>query len=151
MALKTGDKIHWVRDELPPLKSPNTDLMVAWVTCGGHLAEGTSYIDAVEQTQFGPKRTVTYLFDGNKTVDFNGIERGVDFETFRKRWLDDEWIAKNADHPIAFLKVVLKNNKIARQWIREQKPGALIRRGNKVGFIPDGCDEVRKQRILESL
>lgn len=151
MSLKTGDQITWIKDELPPLKSPNTDLMVAWLTCGGKLADGTSYVDAIEDTLSGPKRTVTYLFDGSKTVDFAGIESGVNFETFRKRWLDDAWVESNADHPISFLKVGLKNNRIVRQWLREQKPAALIKRGNKVAFIPADCDERRKQRILSEL
>lgn len=151
MALKTGDQIHWIKDELPPLKSPNTDLMVAWLTCGGKLAPGTSYVDSIEETQSGPKRTVTYLFDGSVSVDFTGIETGVSFETFRKRWLDDGWIDANPDHPISFLKIGLKNNRIARQWIREQKPAALIKRGNKIAFIPADCPEHRKQRILSEL
>ena len=151
MPLQTGSQISWVRDHLPPLKSPNTDLMVAWISCGGKLAEGTSYLDTIEDTPEGPKRTVTYLFDGSATVDFKGFEDGVQFEEFRRRWLDDAWLAENLDHPIAFLKAALKNARITRQWLREQKPAALIKRGNKVAYIPADCTESRKRKILSEI
>jgi len=151
MALQTGQQLTWVKDDMPPLKSPNTDLMVAWITCGGKLADGTSYLDSVESTPDGPKRTVTYIFDGSVTVDFGGIESNVGFDEFRRRWLSDEWIVANSDHPIAFLKACLRNSKIVRAWLREQKPAALIKRGNKVAYIPADCSESRKQRILAEL
>lgn len=151
MPLKNGQTISWVRDDLPPLISPNTDLMVAWITCGGKLAEPHSFTDTVEQTTNGPKRTVTYMFDGASTVDFNGFEVGIGFDEFRRRWLDEAWISANADHPLAYVKNALKNSKIVRQWLREQKPAALIRRGNKVAFIPADCPEHRKQKILAEL
>lgn len=151
MSLQTGQQITWLKDSLPPLKSPNTDLMVAWLTCGGKLAEGTSYLDSVEESIDGPKRTVTYLFDGSTLVDFGGIESGISFDEFRRRWLDDDWISAHLDHPIAFLKAALRNSKIVRAWLREQKPAALIKRGNKVAYIPADCPEQRKQRILSEL
>lgn len=151
MSIKNGTEIAWLKDELPPLKSPNTELMAAWITCGGKLAEGTSYVDAVEDTPQGPKRTVTYLFDGSVKVDFKGFENGISFSEFRKRWLDEAWIEANADHPIAYLKLGLKNNRTVRQWLREQKPAALIKRGNRVAFIPADCPEARKKRILSEL
>jgi len=150
MALRVGQKISYVRDNLPPLQSPNTDLMIAWVTSGGKQA-AKSFEDAVEQTPDGPKRTVTYSFDGDSKVDFVGFDSGIDFEEFRRRWLSDEWIFANADHPIAYMKLLLKNSRIIRAWLREQKPAALIRRGNRLAYIPADCPEDRKKRILSEL
>lgn len=150
MSLKIGQKISYIRDSLPPLQSPNTDLMIAWVTAGGKQAE-RSFEDSIEQTADGPKRTVTYYFDGDSTVDFVGFDSGIDFEEFRKRWLSDEWIHSNADHPIAFMKMLLKNSRIIRAWLREQKPAALIRRGNRLAFIPADCPEAKQKKILAEL
>jgi len=147
--MKIGQKIQWVRDELPPLKSPNTDLVCGWLTCGGQLLKVGGYSDTVEQTESGPKRTVTWNIDGNVLVNFGAEE--IDFEEFRRRWISETWCVANSDHPITYLKQYRDNTRKVRDWIRDQKPSVLIKRGNRTAVIPANCEEAKRQQILSAL
>lgn len=149
--MQQGKSISYVTDNLPPLKSPNTDMVCAWITCGGQPLAKNSYVDTIEQTASGPRRTVMYCMDGDIRVDFPGIESNVSFEEFRRRWLDDKWLASNTDHPITFLKYFSKNLKQVREWLRDQKPAVLVRRGNRCAYIPADCSEAKTKKILSEL
>ena len=149
MTLKAGQRIDFVRDELPPLKSPNTDLIGAWLACGGELLKQEPHSQTVEDTLSGPKLTTTWLVNGDVQVDFPG-ER-IDFEEFRKRWLSVEWCQANADHPISFMRAFRDNITRLKDWIKTQKPSVLIRRGKRVAVIHPDLPEARKNQILAEL
>ena len=91
--MRIGQKIDFVKDNLHPLKSPNTDLISAWLTCGGSLLKEDPYSWTVEETPDGPKQTMTYHIDGDKIADFQGVK--MEFQDFRKNWMDADWCAKN--------------------------------------------------------
>lgn len=147
--MKIGQKIEWIRDELPPLQSPNTDLISAWLTCGGTLLPVGGYSDAVEEVDGQPKRTVTWNVDGCVSVNFGTEE--VDFAEFRRRWISEDWIRANTDHPITYLKQFRDNMKKVKGWLKDQKPSVLVRRGGRTAVIPANCPEAKKQKILAAL
>lgn len=147
--MKAGQRIDFVRDDLPPLKSPNTDLIAAWLTCGGELLEGDPYSCTVEDTFSGPKMTTTWCVNGDKSVSFGTEE--VDFEEFRKRWLAPGWCDENPDHPISYLRLQRDNSNKLKGWVKSQKPAVLIRRGNRVAVIHPDLPEARKAQILAEL
>jgi hypothetical protein len=147
--MKAGQRIDFVRDDMPPLKSPNTDLIGAWLTCGGELLEQDPYSCTVEDTPAGPKMTTTWCEIGDKPVSF-GTET-VDFEEFRKRWLLPSWCDDNPDHPISYLRLYRDNSNKLKGWVKSQKPAVLIRRGNRVAVIHPDLPEARKAEILAEL
>ena len=150
MALpKIGQRIDFIRDELPPLKSPNTDLVGAWLTCGGELLQEEPHTQTVEQTDTGPRHTTTWCINGDKTVSFG--EEIVDFEEFRRRWISVEWCHSNTDHPISYLRLMRDNMSKLKDWIKTQKPSVLIRRGKRVAVIHPDLPEAKKARILSEL
>ena len=58
--------IYTMADSVPPLQSPNTDLIFAFIhDGGGRLSEGCNYIDSVEIVDGQPKRTVRWNVDGD--------------------------------------------------------------------------------------
>lgn len=149
MSLKAGQRIDFVRDDLPPLKSPNTDLIAAWLNSGGELLSEEPHSQTVEQTQTGPKLVTTWLVNGDVKVEYGTEE--VDFEEFRKRWLSIEWCRANAEHPIAYMRAFRDNVTKLKDWIKTQKPSVLIRRGKRVAVIHPDLPEARKNQILAEL
>lgn len=150
-----GQRITFVNDNLPPLQSPHTDMVLAWVTCGGICLKGSEYTDTVQTLSDGTeKRQVTWRIDDTRPVEFEcapGKKESVHFEEFRKRWMSDDWIQSNLNHPIAYLKTYRENEKKIRDWLKKQKPAVLIQRNNKTAIIPADCPEARKAKILAEL
>jgi hypothetical protein len=147
--MKIGQQIDFVRDNLPPLKSPNTDLVSAWLTCGGQLLEEDPYSWTVEDTNSGPQQTVTWCMDGGINVKF-GAEV-VNFGEFRRRWLSPTWCVENPDHPISYMRLQRDNMAKMKAWIKTLKPAVLIRRGGRVAVIHPDLPEAKKNKILAEL
>jgi hypothetical protein len=147
--MKSGQKIDFIKDNLHPLKSPNTDLIGAWLTCGGSLLKSDPYSWTVEQTEQGPKQTMTYHIDSSFPAKFES--ELIDFQEFRKRWMDREWCDKNAEHPISYMRLFRDNMVKLKAWIKEEKPAVLIRRGSRVAVIHPDLPEARKAKILAEL
>ena len=154
--LTIGQKISFIKDtENPPLKSPHTDMVLAWITCGGSCLKGNEYLDTVQTFADGTqRRSVTWYIDDNKPVHFNltgGVCDTVDFTEFKRRWMDENWMRTNRDHPMAFLKMYRENETKIRDWIKRQKPAVLIEKNGKTAIIPADCPEAQKNKILAEL
>jgi hypothetical protein len=147
--MKIGQKVDFVKDNLHPLKSPNTDIVSAWLTCGGSLLKSDPYSWTVEETYEGPRQTMTYHIDGDVYVEIQGEK--LDFQAFRWRWTDKEWCEQNDEHPISYMRLFRDNTTKFKAWIKEQKPAVLIRRGNRVAVIHPDLPEARKAQILAEL
>ena len=147
--MKIGQRIDFVKDNLHPLKSPNTDIVSAWLTCGGSLLKEDPYSWTVEDTPEGPKQTMTYHIDGDLPVSIQG--EAIEFQEFRKRWLDSDWCRANDEHLISYLRLFRDNSVKFKAWIKEAKPAVLIRRGSRVAVIHPDLPEARKAKILAEL
>jgi len=147
--MKIGQKVEFIRDTIHPLKSPNTDLVAAWLTCGGSLLRDDPYSWTVEDTSDGPKQVITYHIDGDCPVKVQSEE--IEFKEFRKRWMDKEWCESNDEHLISYLRLFRDNTVKFKSWIKEQKPAVLIRRGSRVAVIHPDLPEARKAQILAEL
>ena len=151
---KIGQRIHVVQDETSPLKSAHTDMVTAWITCGGSCVKGQEYLDTVQTMPDGSqkRRVVWYIDDAIKaTFELPDRKEQIDFAEFRSRWMNEEWMEKNADHPICYLKIYRENEKKIRDWIKQQKPAVLIKRNNKTAIIPANCSEAQRNKILAEL
>jgi len=147
--MKIGQRIDFIKDHLHPLKSPNTDLVAAWLTCGGSLLKEDPYAWTVEETPDGPKQTMTYHIDGDQPAEVQ--DEPLTFQEFRRRWMDKEWCDKNDEHPISYMRLFRDNSVKFKAWIKEQKPAVLIRRGSRVAVIHPDLPEARKAQILAEL
>lgn len=127
--MKVGQIIQVLTDNESPLKSPNTDLVAAWITAGGRLLENGGYEDVYE----GDKRFVTWVIDACVKVKIDGEE--VEFSTFKNRFLDQGWCEANPDSNIAFLRAFRDNGRDLKQWAKQQATGIRVRSGNSVGVI----------------
>jgi len=147
--MKIGQRIDFIQDNLHPLKSPNTDLVAAWLTCGGSLLKQDPYSWTVEETPSGSKQTITYHIDGEVNVTNQG--ESLSFQEFRRRWMDKEWCEKNDEHLISYMRLFRDNSVKFKAWIKEAKPAVLIRRGSRVAIIHPDLPEARKAQILAEL
>lgn len=147
--MKIGQRIDFIQDNLHPLKSPNTDLVAAWLTCGGSLLKEDPYSWTVEETPSGPKQTITYHIDGEVNVTNQG--EPLSFQEFRRRWMSKEWCETNDEHLISYMRLFRDNSVKFKAWIKEAKPAVLIRRGSRVAIIHPDLPEARKTQILAEL
>jgi hypothetical protein len=147
--MRVGQRIDFVKDNLHPLKSPNTDLVGAWLTCGGSLLKEDPYSWTVEETGSGPHQTMTYHIDGDQPVEIQG--QRIEFQEFRRCWMDKAWCEENDEHPISYMKLFRDNTVKFKTWIKEQKPCVLVRRGSRVAVIHPDLPEARKAKILAEL
>jgi hypothetical protein len=159
--LRENQKITWIRDELPPTKSPNTELICAWLTAGGKLVEGSPFQYTVEEHCGETKTSVVWNIDGDIDVDFEKYtlvddskqlfkkeKDTVSFVEFRSRWLDDKWTEANPDHGIAFMKFFRQNMKQLMKFLKEQKPLIRIKTPGGVALIPMDATEEQRNKIL---
>lgn len=148
-SLKVGMRIDYIRDDMPPLKSPNTDLIGAWLAVGGQLLDEENFQDTVEETKSGIRRQVVWSVKGDVLAVCNGEQ--VSFEEFRRRWLSDEWRAQNPGHLITTLKAQRDFTVSLKTWLQTQKPCAIIRKGNRHVIIHPDLPADKKQKLLAML
>lgn len=149
MTLRQGQQIDYIRDNLPPLKSPNTDLIGAWLAVGGELLDEENFHDTVEETSDGVKRQVIWSVKGDLPARINGEE--VSFQEFRRRWLSDEWRSENPTHWITIQRAQRDFTVQLKTWLQTQKPCALIRKGNRHVVIHPDLPEDKKAKLLAAL
>jgi len=147
--LKAGMRINFIRDNLPPLKSPNTDLIGAWLAVGGQLLDEENFHDTVEETSDGVKRQVVWSVKGDVPAVVGDEE--VSFEEFRRRWLSEEWRAQNPKHWISIQRAQRDFTVTLKTWLQTQKPCALIRKGNRCVVIHPDLAEDKKAKLLAQL
>jgi len=149
MSLKAGMRIDYIRDNLSPLKSPNTDLIGAWLAVGGQLLDEENFHDTVEETTDGVKRQVIWSVKGDVFARIGNEE--VSFEEFRRRWLSDEWRADNPTHWISIQRAQRDFTVTLKTWLQTQKPCALIRKGKRCVVIHPDLSEDKKAKLLAQL
>jgi hypothetical protein len=148
-SFKVGMRIDFIRDNMPPLKSPNTDLIGAWLAVGGQLLDEENFHDTVEETTDGVRRQVIWSVKGDVLARVGDEE--VNFEEFRRRWLSDSWRSENPTHWISIQRAQRDYTVNLKTWLKEQKPCALIRKGKRhVVIHPDLSDE-QKQKLINQL
>lgn len=150
--MKPGQSIEFLRDQEPPLKSTNTRVIAAALSCGCKPAE-QAYSDTVEETPEGMKRVVTWIMDGDAKAVFEPIKEReeLSFSEVRSRFVDRQWCIDNPNHPISYIRAYYDNLNSLLDFVRQQKPMVLIRRGNKTAVIPADVSDERRQKILAML
>jgi len=148
-------KLHVLKDDLPPLQSPNTALVAAAATSGIALSEDQPFIQTLEGTgaegSVVKRQTIWCLKDCE--VEFLPAfepERIATAE-FVRRFRDPKWRLANPHHPIAYMAWMYETQQRLRERIRDNKALLMVRRGNKIAFIPQGCEAATREKILSYL
>lgn len=147
--LKVGMRIDFIRDNMPPLKSPNTDLIGAWLAVGGELLDEENFQDTVEETSDGVRRQVVWSVKGDVQATCDGEQ--LSFEEFRRRWLSEEWRKANPAHLVTILKAQRDYTVSLKDWLKQQKPCALIRKGKRHIVIHPDLSDAQKQKLMSQL
>ena len=127
--MHNGQTLQFLSDNESPLKSPNTDLIAAWLTAGGKLMDKGGYEDVFE----GERRFVTWVINADVKATIDG--QPIDFATFKARFLDQSWCEANPDSNIAFIRAFRDNARDLKQWAKQQATGVRVRSGNSVGVV----------------
>jgi hypothetical protein len=151
--MKIGQVIDFVRDNSDPLKSTNTRLVNCAFSCGIKPLESGAYSQTVQQTDNGPKRTVTWAIDGASKAVFEPIaeREEISFVEFRKRFESLDWCEANPNHPISYLRAFCDNENRLLDFIKAQKPQILVQRGNRTVVLPADCKPEVKSKLLGML
>lgn len=161
--LKDNHPINFINDNEHPIKSANTKLICAWLTCGGKLMEPQGFTYTVEKTESGePKYSVTWLIDGEQEVEFERFEpigdgtykkvkERVNFREFQNRFRDSEWSNDNNEHPMAFIFFYKENMHKMIGFLKKTSPAIKIKTGKGTAIISHDTPEHIKQKILKDL
>lgn len=152
--MKQGDTITIVRDQdTKPSESRNTRLIAAAIASGAVFASESAFLDAVEETSQGPRRTVTWLMDGATKMPFEPIDgsESITFDEFRRRFESQAWCEDNPNHPIAYLRAMTEHYNRLLDKIKTMRPMLLIRKGKRFAIVPSGSDAAstaQREQIL---
>lgn len=72
-------------------------------------------------------------------------------EEMIKAWLDPEFAKTNPEHPLAYIKCAFENHERSVDFIKEQGPIVMRRRGKKIAFISRHTSDERRNQIINEL
>jgi hypothetical protein len=145
--MRQGSTVAIVRDhDTPPVESRNTSMVAGALTSGSEFATEKAFSDTIEDVGGKPKRTVTWLMNGAKTVKFTPIpkEEEITIMEFSKRFLSREWCEANPNHPISYMSGFDENKRGLVDIIKNMLPKYLLRKGNRTAVVPSGNDPESK-------
>ena len=146
--------LHILKDDQPPLKSPNTALVAAATTSGILLSEDQPFLHTIEEDAATgqPKRQTVWCLRDMEIEFMPQFEpERIATAEFVRRFRDPAWRAANPHHPIAYMAWMHETHQRLRERIRDNKALLMVRRGNRVAFIPQGCDAATRDKILALL
>lgn len=158
-----SNTIAIVRDEgLSPAQSPNTRLVASARACGFDWGQKNPFMDSIEELKDGGiKRTVTFVMDGAQVVPFMWAtredgrlvakEEEINFDTFRSRYTNMEWVEANPDHPISYLRVGHRAHGQMLKKIKTLPQHSIIRKGKRIGAIPTNASDEDRNKALKFL
>ncbi len=151
---QTEQYLHILKDDQPPLKSPNTALVAAATTSGIQLSAQQPFVQTIELDQDGdnPKRQTIWCLK-DMEIEFLPQFQAEKINTaeFVRRFRDPRWRLDNPHHPIAYMAWFHETTNRLREKIKENKALFMVRRGNRIAFIPQGCDTAYREKILALL
>lgn len=137
--MKAGMTLQLLSDNEDPGRSPNTDLVMAWHTLGGTLAN-----PCIQRVVENDKPYCTWFIDDSVAIDINGDKIG--WAEFKRRWEDIEWCKANEWHPISVIRAFRDNARDGKRQAREQAVGIRIRKGNtEVVCYPDSPEWLKRE------
>jgi hypothetical protein len=128
---------------------PESALAASAIAAGFRFSSEKPYYDFVERLHDGaPRRVTTWTFAAEEVV-IDG-ER-LNFDQFRKRWEDVEWISAHRSSTIARLHVATTGLHHLHQTLFRQGPHVVIRNGQRFVSIPANASEEEQRELLGML
>jgi hypothetical protein len=143
--LRKGSKIYSLEAiTSDPLCTPNTVLFAALIALGIPPEIGLCG-EYVEQVNGRPRSTTVWRLS----------ERSIcgKFQTadMIKLWKDPDFVRNRPEHPLAYIKAAFENHSRAIDFVKDQGPIAVIRKGDKVGLVSKHTTPQDKTKILAGL
>jgi len=123
--MKQGTIIQVLKDTEDPVKSPNTDMVMAWVSIGGKLNAPHS----LERVEEDGKPYCTWYIDDTDPVVIN--REKFHWRDFVKKWNDVDWCKQTDFHPIAVMRAFRDNARDGKRQAKEMAVGLRIRKGDR--------------------
>jgi hypothetical protein len=144
--------LHVLKDDQSPLKSPNTALVAAATTSGILLSEEQPFVQTIEMKEGEPRRQTVWCLK-DMEIEFlpEFPAEKITTAEFVRRFRDPQWRQSNPHHPIAYLAWFHETNQRLLEKVRENKALLMVRRGNRIAFIPQGSDAATRDKILALL
>lgn len=161
--LKENHPINFIKDSEHPVKSANTKLICAWLTCGGKLMDPHGFSYTVEKNEFGePKINVTWLIDGSVPIEFETfvpaekglyklVKQTINFQQFQSWFRDSDWALDNDNHPLAYVYFYRENLHKMIGFLKKTTPAVKIKTGKGTAIISHETPEHIKKKILNEL
>ena len=135
-----------------PLTSTNTDLVSAFVTCGGELMDNGYECDELTEKGRDPQVSVTWALKSMK-LDFPVPDSAgktiMTTSEFISRWNDHEWLKANKDHPLTFVKYFVMTRSNFRDKIRQLGSRIHMKRGDRTLKMDRNLPDDKKRKFLE--
>ena len=144
--------LHILKDDLAPLKSPNTALVAAATTSGIRLSEEQPFVQTIEMKEGEPRRQTVWCLK-DMEIEFlpEFAPEKITTAEFVRRFRDTQWRMANPHHPIAYMAWFHETNQRLREKIRLNKALLMVRRGNRIAFIPEQSSAAEREKILALL
>ncbi len=143
--MKNGTKIYSLEalnDD--PLATRNT-LLFAALTAMGIPPEPDLCGEFVEEIGGQKKTALVWRLRGES------LDRRYQTGDLIRRWNDPDFVKNEPEHPFAYIKTAFENHSRAVEFIKDQGPIAIRRRGKKVAIITRRTSPELKKRILDEL
>lgn len=143
--MQKGSKIYSLEAlTKDPLATRNTILFAALTAMG--IEPEPELCGEFVETVNGERRSITVW--RLKECSADGKLRTAELI---RLWEDPEFVARETEHPLAYLKTGFENYSRARDFIRDTGPIAMVRRGSRIGFVTNRTTPQRKEWILNKV
>jgi hypothetical protein len=139
--MKVGTIIRFIGDNEDPVKSPNTDMVMAWRTIGGKFHEPCN----IERVEENGKQYCTWFIDDTEPVDVAGEK--MHWKDFEKKWNSVEWCTEAGFHPIAVMRAFRDNARDGKRQAKDIAVGLRVRKGNQQIVVYANSPEWLKKEL----
>jgi len=152
--MQEGDQISTLRDDVPPGKSTNTQLIAAALASGAEFLDPRkAYFHTIEKANGDgqEQHQVTWALNAKTHLEYRlatGETERITFLEFVRRWNDTAWLQANLDHPITYMKYAFAHYRTMIKAIKSGVPTVLIRQGERKYFIPADASDEKVAEIL---
>ncbi|MFK5923273.1 MAG: hypothetical protein QM496_13935 [Verrucomicrobiota bacterium] len=142
-------------------ENPLTDFMTrcafAALTSGCDLISDKGFQhtvadDAETVADLDASRSVTWIWDNNKTAHFGPVaEETISIQEFERRFMSDTWYLENPEHPISYMRAFLEKSRDGFGKIASIKPSRRVCRDDAVATVPHDASDAEIDAVFEQL
>lgn len=144
--MEKGSKLYSIEAlTADPLATRNTILFAALLAMGVPMEQGLCGEFVEPKRDGGQVSTTVWRL---KETSLCGKYKTADLI---KLFNDPGFVEREPEHPLAYIKVAFENHRRAVEFIKEQGPIVMKRRGKKVGLITRHTPPEYRKKIIDEL